>query len=253
MAKKKTKAASPSTPVDRAVARVATRGRRWRDRIDQLDEWIDRGAEIDQFPYRGDLCEAEYRRRLSELGKDGAPSLQDFARHGWRHDELFSLEDDLRLAGRRLEILDGYTPEWRAPVDALLSRRFGRSDKPPPKVWSRRSDLAVLQGAIESLRRLLESDGVARAVAAEKRKPSPLEAAILEVLLDADRSLTGEEIAARVARGKSKLSKPARAILAAIGKIRGELGIPDLKAQHGVGFKLKAEQVGIARRLLART
>lgn len=249
--KKKATARKPST--DRAVARVANRARRWRDRIDQLDEWIDRGARLGEIPFRADLCEAEYGRRIAEIGKDDAtPTLRDFARHGWRHDELFSLESDLRLAARRLALLDGYEPGWRAPVDELLCRCLGRSDEKLPTAWQRKTDLSVLHAVIEALRRLLDSEGVARAVAAEKRKPGPLEAAILDVLLEADRSLTGDDIASRVARGKSRISKPARAILAAMGKIRNELGLPDLKSKHGIGFKLKPEEVAIAKRLRAR-
>jgi hypothetical protein len=251
MAKKRAKAKKPSP--DRAVARVIDRARRWRDRIDQLDEWIDRSAKLGEIPIRLDLCEAEYRRRLALLGKDDAtPTLLEFARHGWRHDELYSLESDLRLAARRLALLDGYEAGWRAPVDELLSRCLGRSDEKPPMEWQQKTDLDVLLAVIQALRRLLDSEGVARALAAEKRKPSPLEAAILDALLEADRSLSGDEIAARVARGKSRISKPAKAILAAIGRIRGELGLPDLKSQHGVGFRLKPAETEIAKRLLAR-
>jgi hypothetical protein len=252
MAKKKKKPSKSTPGVDRATSRLAARARRWRDRIDQLDEWIDRGADLTRLPHRGDLCEADYRRRLRELGSDGAPTLREYAGHAWRLDETMRLEADLRLAARRLALLDGYTPEWRAPIDELLFRCLGRSDEKPPRAWSRKPALAILSGVLEALRRLLRSEPVARAVAAEKRKPSPLEVEILDVLLDADRSLAGDEIAARIQRGKSKISKPARAILAAIGKIRGELGLPGLKAQHGVGFKLKPEEVEIAKRLLAR-
>jgi hypothetical protein len=252
---KKTKAASRKTlPRSRAIARAESRVQCWLDRLDYLDEWITRGASCDPYrmPHRRDLCEAEYQRRLKQHGKEGAPTLEHFARHGWECDERLSLEGDLRHAARRTMLLDGYKPSDRAPLDELQRRCFGRSDLPSPEEWQDKSDPEVLCAVVAAFRRILDAEPLARAVAAGSRKPSPLEAAILDVLLEADRSLASEEIAARVARGKSRISKPPRAILAAIGKIRGELGLPGLKAQHGVGFKLKPEEVEIVRRLLTR-
>ena len=249
---KKAKTTKQATPPsrNRAVMRRVTRARRWLDRIEQLDEWIDRDAKIHAMPWRRDLCEEEYRRRIAELGIDDAtPTLDEFAKEGWALDEQFSLEMDLRLAATRLQLLAEYRPEQRAPIDEFQYRCFGRSDLKPPRAWRAKSDLAVFRRVIEAFRQLVDAEGVGRAIAAEKRKPSPLEAAILNELLDADQSLSSDDLASVVQR-KHKISKPPKAIVAAIGKIRAECGMSDLKAKHGVGYKLTPEQVAIAMRLV---
>jgi hypothetical protein len=249
--KKKKKTAKPRS-TDRALARAASRAQRFADRLDYLDEWIDRGASCDPYrmPYRRDLCEAEYQRRLKKHGKEGAPTLEHFARHGWVCDERYSLEEDIRLAARRVGLLDGYQPSDRAPLDELLRRCFGRSDHPSPEEWHGKPDLEILRAVVAVLRKLVETEGVARAVVKANRKPSPLEAAILDVLLAAERSLYAEEIASKVARKMSR-STAAKAVLAAIGKLRSDCGFPGLRAGDA-GFKLKPEERALAAKLLGK-
>ena len=256
MAKKKTKKTAPRRSSDRALRRVAARAQRFADRIDQLDEWIDQGARLDlrDLPLRRDLCEAEYQRRLKDAKRagdvDGAPTLEEFQRHGWRLDEVFRLEGDLQLAARRLAVLDGYKPEHRAPIDEMLRRCFDRTERGAPKSWHRKSDSDVLRSVLAALRQLVAADGVARADFKTNPKPSPLQAGILDVLLDADGSLSGDEIASKVQR-KLGGSKPAKAILAAIGKLRADCGFPELYAGDA-GYKLTPDERALAAKLLGK-
>jgi hypothetical protein len=251
---KKQKTAKPRSP-DRALARATSRAQRFADRIDHLDEWIDRGARLRagdrlDLPFRRDLCEAEYRRLLKLNGREGAPTLEDFARGSWRLDEQFRLEADVKLAANRLALLDGYVPSNRAPLDELLRRCFGRSDHPSPEEWHGKPDLEILRAVVAVLRELVDADGVARAVVKANRKPSPLEAAILDVLLDADSSLSGDELAPRVQRKRGKNTQ-GKAVLAAIGKLRSDCGFPGLFAGDA-GFKLKPEERALAAKLLGK-
>jgi len=252
MAKKKKKKTAKPRSTDRALARAASRAQRFADRLDYLDEWIDRGASCDPYrmPYRRDLCEAEYQRRLKKHGKEGAPTLEHFARHGWVCDERYSLEEDIRLAARRVGLLDGYQPSDRAPLDELLRRCFGRSDHPSPEEWHGKPDLEIVRAVVVVLCKLVEADGVARAVVKANRKPTTLEAAILEVLLDANGSLSGEELAPQVQR-KSTRSTTAKSVLAAIAKLRSDCGFPGLRAGDA-GFKLKPEERALAAKLLGK-
>ena len=257
MAKKTTKkiGAKPIADArskDRALGRAAGRAQRFADRIDQLDEWIDRGASLDleKLPYRRDLCEAEYQRRLKLYGKEGAPTLAEFARHGWKLDERISLEEDLRLAARRLAVLEDFDPSQRAPIDELCRRCFGRSDHPVHRRWHGKPDLEVFRAVVAILRKLVEVEGVGRAVVKSKRKPSPLEDAILDVLLEADGSLSAEEIASRVQR-KRQGRTIAKNVLAAIGKLRSDCGFPELFAGDA-GFKLTPDQRALAAKLRGR-
>jgi hypothetical protein len=251
MAKKTKKTATPRSP-DRSLARARSRAQRFKDRLDYLDEWIDRGASCNPYrmPYRRDLCEAEYKRRLKQVGKEEAPTLEHFARHGWVVDERYSLEEDIRLAARRVVLLDGYQPSDRAPLDELLRRCFGRSDHPSPEDWHDKPDLEILRAVVVALRKLLDADGLVGAVVAADRKPSPLEAAILEVLLEARGSLSGEDLAPKVQR---KISRPttAKAVRAAIGKLRRDCGFPGLRASDA-GFKLTPGERALATKLLDR-
>jgi hypothetical protein len=257
MAKKTTKK-TRAKPVadarskDRTLGRAVRRAQRFADRIDQLDEWIDRGASLDlqKLPYRRDLCEAEYQRRLKLYGKEGAPTLAEFARHGWAMDERISLEEDLRLAARRLAVLEDFDPSQRAPIDELCRRCFGRSDHPVHRRWHGKPDSEVFRAVVAMLRKLVEAEGVGRAVVKSKRKPSPLEAAILNVLLEADGSLSAEEIAARVQRTGRK-STLSTAVNAAMGKLRRDCGFPDLYAGDA-GFKLTPDQRALAVKILGK-
>ena len=256
MAKKTTKKTAPKRSRDRALDRAATRAQRFADRIDQLDEWIDDGARLRlgdraHLPFRRDLCDAEYQRRLKRFGRDGAPTFQDFAMHGWRLDEQFRLEADVRLAANRLALLDGYQPADRAPLDELLRRCFGRSDHPSPKTWHAKPDLEILRAAILAFRKLVDADGIARAVVKANRKPSPLQAAILDVLLDADGSLSAEEIASKMER-KLRQPKTVKSIYDAIGKLRADCGFPGLRAGDA-GFKLTPDERALAAKIRARS
>jgi hypothetical protein len=248
---KKQKTAKPRSP-DRALARATSRAQRFKDRLDYFDEWIDRGASCDPYrmPYRRDLCEAEYQRRLKLHGREGAPTLEHFAKHGWVVDERYSLEEDIRLAARRVGLLDGYQPSDRAPLDELLRRCFGRSDRPSPEEWHGKPDVEILRAVVAVLRKLVDADGVARAVVKANRKPSSLEAAILDVLLDAESSLSGDELAPRVQRKRGKGTQ-AKAVFAAIGKLRSDCGFPGLFAGDA-GFKLKPEERALAAKLLGK-
>lgn len=248
---KKQKTAKRRSP-DRALARAASRAQRFKDRLDYFDEWIDRGASCNPYrmPYRRDLAEAEYKRRLKLYGNGEAPTLEHFTKHGWVCDERYSLEEDIRLAGRRVVLLNGYQPSNRAPLDELLRRCFGRSDHPSPEEWHGKPDLEILRAVVAVLRELVDADGVARAVVKANRKPSPLEAAILDVLLAAERSLSAEEIASKVERKMSR-STTAKAVLAAIGKLRSDCGFPELRAGDA-GFKLKPEERALAAKLLGK-
>lgn len=253
MAKKTKKTGAKPRSTDRQIARAASRAQRFADRLDYLDEWIDRGASCDPYrmPYRRDLCEAEYQRRLKLHGQEGAPTLEHFATHGWAVDERYSLEEDIRLAARRIGLLDGYQPSDRAPLDELLRRCFGRSDHPSPKKWHAKPDLEILRAVVAVLRKLVDADGVARAVVKANRKPSPLEGTILDVLLDADGSLSAEEIASKVQR-KTGEPKTAKSIHDAIGKLRSDCGFPGLRAGDA-GFKLKQDERALAAKIRARS
>jgi hypothetical protein len=202
------------------------------------------------MPYRRDLAEAEYKRRLKLYGNGEAPTLEHFTKHGWVCDERYSLEEDIRLAGRRVVLLDGYQPSNRAPLDELLRRCFGRSDHPSPEEWHGKPDLEILRAVVAVLRKLVETEGVARAVVKANRKPSPLEAAILDVLLDADSSLSGDELAPPVQRKRGKNTQ-GTAVLAAIRKLRIDCGFPGLRAGDA-GFKLKPEERALAAKLLGK-
>ncbi len=248
---KRQKTAKPRSP-DRALARATSRAQRFADRLDYLDEWIDRDASCDPYrmPYRRDLCEAEYQRRLKLHGREGAPTLEHFAKHGWVVDERYSLEADIRLAARRVGLLDGYQPSDRAPLDELLRRCFGRSDHPSPTKWHKKPDLEILRAVVAALRKLVEADGMARAVAKSNRKPSQLERAILDVLLDAEGSLSAEELASPV-QLKIKRGTTPKAVRAAIGKLRSDCGFPGLRGGNA-GYKLKPEERALAAKLLGR-
>jgi hypothetical protein len=252
--KKKTKKKTAQSPtVERAVARAEKRARRFRDRLDHLDEWIDRDPTIQRdgranLPFRGDLCDAEYRRRIDEFGSEDAPTFHQFAHGAWRQDELFALVDDLKLAANRLALLADYKPDDREPIDELLRRVRGTKQA---TAWRKKTDLEVLRGTIEGFKRLLSHGVVERVVAAEKRPPSPLEAAILRVLVNADGMLSCEEIASKVQRA---LQRPTtrEGVKAAIHKLRSACGLSDLRAAHGGGYRLTPALASIATRLLGK-
>jgi len=249
-AKKKTKKKTAQSPtVERAVARAEKRARRFRDRLDHLDEWIDRDPTIQRdgranLPFRGDLCDAEYRRRIDEFGSEDAPTFHQFAHGAWRQDELFALVDDLKLAANRLALLADYKPDDREPIDELLRRVRGTKQA---TAWRKKTDLEVLRGTIEGFKRLLSHGVVERVVAAEKRPPSPLEAAILDALLEVAGSLSSAELAAKVQRKIARPTTP-KAVLAAIGKLRNDCGFPELRASDA-GFKLKPHERTLAAKL----
>jgi hypothetical protein len=159
----------------------------------------------------------------------------------------------LKIATSRCFLLDANSAPfvnlstWFDPKEAegkwaSFERSYGAMDT----IAKFSQDLAA---AIKLVRLLLEED-LALAAVTTHRKPSPLEAGILDVLLEADRSLSAEEIASKVQR-KLGGSKPPKAILAAIGKLRADCGFSELFAGHA-GFKLKANERALAAKLLGR-
>jgi hypothetical protein len=128
---------------------------------------------------------------------------------------------------------------------ALDALRIGDRDFEPDRSFS--------ELVAEAMRAATEARDfeAARAQGARKRrKPSPLEAAILKVLLEADGSLSGEELASKVQR-KAKQKTLSKAVLAAIGKLRADCGFPGLFASYA-GFKLTPDERALATMLLGK-
>lgn len=247
MAKKKTKKTG-AKPVGDARSKLcqlaAERIIRWQRLRVKLSEI--QGDAHRYFAFGRDFTakeiDAEYARHPTRYRH----GREDADWHLVRMDRLHFAED-LRQLTAHAEILGDAVADHQRIAVATLARLAmpdvrGCSDPILPRMVA--DALRVAEIAIQV-------DGVSKSAEVAHRKPSPLEAAILDVLLDADGSLSAEEIASRVQRklGKSKIAK---AILDAIGKLRADCGFDGLYAGDA-GFKLTPDQRALAAKIRARS
>jgi hypothetical protein len=167
---------------------------------------------------------------------------------GLNHQHRWRLTHDLDKLARRLPAIgfDKVDSPGRKAVDDLLRACQDKSFEPDCGFSKLVADAMRVARAVAEIDAGLAKVGTPSA----HRKPSPLEAAILDVLLDADGSLSAKEIASHVQRTLRK-STESTAVNAAMGKLRRDCGFPELYAGDA-GFKLTPDQRALAAKILGK-
>lgn len=214
--------------------RALNRCKTWEALHAELVELVDHADDLDTFG----ICESS------------AAGWACAARWTHKAKDVRKFDDRLKLAANRFPLAMDGSPGWNTFGITDVRKRM-RGEAPHFTTATAAVAIALVIQAVAVLWKVdLQLIAGCTTHTTDTRQPSPLEAAILRVLLEDGKSLSADEIAPKVQR-KIHRTITAKAVRAAVGKLRHDCGFPNLKATDA-GYKLSPEDRVVAERIAPR-